>query len=122
LALEKGKTLNLKEEEPFMKALFAVVLLLAASGTAFAEGPCENFAKYGAIRAYKLEAGPQLGEMTFAAKLMRGKGDKALYHVKISDVPENGQAAYAQYFVTIQAMEASCKVLDVVQTDLDGAF
>lgn len=100
-----------------MKVLIAV-LLLAHSGLALAEqGPCENFAKYGALKAYKFEPNTPQNEMDYAAKIVDGRGDKALYQVTVSDKTESGKTLKTNYYVTIQAQESSCKVVEVLKTN-----
>ena len=101
-----------------MKSLFAAAFLLLLSGAAqAADGICENFARYGAIRAYKAEAGEAAtdGLKHYASPMKANAPDRAVYLVKIVDRPA-GEKVEASYFVTIDTSDAGCKVAEVLKS------
>jgi len=96
-----------------MKILLSLLalLLLPLHGSAQAEGPCSNMAKYAAIRAYKAEMGTVQGSdgIDYSATLIAQRGEFAGYLVTISDNNEDGDRWEADYNVSVRLKD--CKVV-----------
>lgn len=81
------------------------------------EGPCASFAKYGAMRAYKADPSVNSGngEAKYQVDLVKTRSEKSLYLVTVS---EEATRTVASYFVTTEASDATCKILDVSKTQI----
>lgn len=105
--------------------LSALSLLFAGAAMAGSDGPCASFAKYGAMRAFKAEGHDLSAEAKYELSHMRTKNDKSLYYVTITEpvdatvpVGSSSNQESTSYFVTAQARESSCRILDVSKTSL----
>jgi hypothetical protein len=98
----------------YLLILSGLSLLFTAAAMAGGEGPCASFGKYGAMRAYKATATGVHADINYEVSHMRTKNEKSLYHVAVSE----SKREVVSYFVTVEASEASCRILDVTQTSV----
>lgn len=93
-----------------MKTIIALSIALFSLST-FA---CENYAKYGAIKAYKAEMGTVQGSdgIEYEATLVGLRNDISAYVVSISDNNEDGEYWTVDYSVVLNK---SCKILSVTK-------
>jgi hypothetical protein len=99
-------------------ALSISVSSFAAKPLAAKEGPCANFAKSGAIRAYKKQTGVVQGSpgISYSAKLVKTLGAISDYVVSISDSNEDNENWVIDYSVKVQDLGSNlCKILLVKQ-------
>lgn len=101
-----------------MKLIITAVsafLMMTSAAKAANEGPCANFAKSGAIRAYKAETGTIQGSngIEYSAKLIGTRGDISDYLVTIADNNEDGESWEVDYAVKVKGSNSSCKILAV---------
>jgi hypothetical protein len=99
-----------------IKKNFIILIGLVFSQFAFgSEKPCANYAKYAAIRAYKAETGSIQGSdgLHVSAKWIKTQNQILDYAVRISDNNEDGETWDVDYWVQIQKMNSSCKILKV---------
>lgn len=102
-----------------MKALLLLsgITFLFTVAAMAADGPCESFGKYAAMRAFRADPTAKETDQTdFEATLVRTRENKSLYVV---DVTEGEDKELARYFVTTEAVNPSCRVLDVTKTRSD---
>lgn len=102
-----------------MKAILLTVGVLLISASALAQGPCENFAKFGAIRHYKSIMGTVQGSegIEYSSKFIGTQGNISDYVVTIVDNNEDGEMWEVDYSVQVQDTGKKCKVLAVKQID-----
>lgn len=93
---------------------------LVFSANVMASGPCENMAKYGAIRAYMSEVGTIQGSdgIQYEAKLISSTENIFNYEVIISDNNEDGEYWDTTFQVRVKQRGTSCKVVSVHTDDL----
>lgn len=99
----------------FIIAILGLMSLAVQAAPTSAPGFCSNYAKSGAIRAYKAEMGTVQGSdgIQYTAKLATIIGDVASYVVSISDNNEDGERWTVDYSVQVQRQGTACKVLHV---------
>jgi hypothetical protein len=95
-----------------MKTVLSLVLLISSSMT-LAAGPCENKAKYGAIRAYKAEVGTIQGSngVETKADLVQERNGAYSYIVSVMDNNEDGEYWTLDYAVVVKGQD--CKIVSV---------
>jgi hypothetical protein len=96
--------------------MITLLSLFAFLNVSFAtpEAPCANFAKFGAIRAYKAEMGTIQGSdgIEYEATLTGTRGELSSYVVAISDNNEDGETWTVKYSVVVRKTSA-CSVVSV---------
>lgn len=108
-----------------IKQSVALAFLVFASTTfAKVDGPCANFAKSAAIKAYKASVGTVQGsdgieyEIT---KKLKARLPFHNYNVAISDNNEDGETWTNTYFVMTKLEGGVCKVLKVKQEETSAS-
>ena len=93
-----------------MKTLILSLSVLAFSrhSLALSEGPCSNFAKYGAIKAYKT-AHNGAGSLSASAQLKLAEKKKFEYKV----ILQEPSGAGASYMVSLKSKGEQCSVTSV---------
>lgn len=100
-----------------MKYLFVLSTLslyFTTAAFAGADGPCASFAKYGAMRAYKMDPRRTEGSPRYDLNHLRTKNEKSLYHVSVNE----GTPTEVGYYVTVEADQSTCKILNVTSTSV----
>lgn len=108
---------NIKTIAPLLSSLFLIPSFAFA-----AEGPCSNYAKFAAIRAYKAEVGTVQGSdgIEYSASLLEHQGSIYKYSVSISDNNEDGESWTVEYLVDVKREPTqSCKVISVATSEQD---
>lgn len=96
-----------------------MILIFAATVSPLAFGaakPCENYAKYAAIKAYKAEMGTVQGSdgIGYTATPLWVRSSPVSYKITISDNNEDGETWTVGYYVELQVEQDSrCKILEV---------
>lgn len=105
------------------KLILAVFMILGFGASALAsDGPCANYAKYGAIRAYKAEFGTIQGsEMEYEAELIQENDGVLSYLVSIYDHNEDGEYWTMEYDVDVTRVNRnrSCKLVKVTRREIE---
>lgn len=100
-----------------MKTWTALIIFLgtAAGARAAPQGPCANFAKFAAIRAYKAEMGTVQGSngIDYSAEMIRSDRGTTTYVVTIRDNNEDGEVWEVDYSVRVKGPNPLCKILSV---------
>lgn len=102
-----------------MKPVLLVFVGLLFAPAAFGSArPCQNYAKYAAIRAYKAEMGTVQGStgIEYSAHLEKKKGNLVEYTVTITDNNEDGEVWDVDYRVKLRAKDGTCEILNVKKT------
>lgn len=98
--------------------IFSLILTFPAFALA-SDGPCSNYAKHGAIKAYKAEFGTVQGSdgIQYSASLVEADGNIFDYLVSISDNNEDGETWTIDYDVRVKKEGTRCKVVKVRKQD-----
>ncbi len=97
------------------QAFLAVVLMVLSVPVLAEQDRCVNYAKYGAIRAYKAEMGTVQGShgIEYVAELKGTQGVFSDYVVSIYDDNEDGDTWQVDYAVRTETLAKSCKLIFV---------
>lgn len=100
-----------------IKLLVSTALIIFSfSSHAKVTGECDNYAKYGAIRAYISEVGVVQGSEGIQYEIkekLKAKSPFYNYIVSISDNNEDGDVWTVDYFVMTKKIDGDCQVLKV---------
>lgn len=86
--------------------------------TAAVAAPCDNYAKQGAIRAYKSQGAVQGSEgIEYSAKLVKSANSVYDYLVSISDNNDEGESWTVDYLVRVEKDGNACHILKVTELE-----
>jgi hypothetical protein len=103
------------------KTILVVAAVLLTSLLAQAK-PCENIAKYQAIRSYKSEVGTVQGSdgIQYSSSLKSVQGKIYTYEVAVFDNNDEGDTWEVNYIVTIKNDKKKCITLNVANVTPDS--
>ena len=105
-----------------MKLMIALLLSFTATYASAAE-VCENYAKYFAIRDYKVRVGTVQGSdgIQYESELISTSGDEHTFKITIQDNNEDGDSWTVFYDVVVEGplRNKKCTLVKLSATDLE---